>query len=195
MKNTNTKTCSIENCDKGGRLKRGWCGMHYRRWQIHGDPYTVLRQMTYSPEESLAKNTVNQDGCILWTGTKADNGYGRIFVNKKQVRVHRYVWEKSNGPIPNNMFIDHICHNKSCCNIDHLRLATREQNQAHRSGPSRNNDGSGVRNVYAKEEKWEVQISRHRKTHRFGVYDTVEEAAVVAAQARRELFGEFAGRG
>ena len=195
MKNTNTRKCSISGCKKGGRLKRGWCGMHYRRWQIHGDPLFVKRQMTYSPEESFAKNTVNLNGCIIWTGTKADNGYGRIFVKGRQVRVHRYVWEKHNGQIPTGLFIDHICHNKSCCNIKHLRLATREQNLAHRAGPAINNKGSGVRNVYAKGDKWEVQVGKNYRTHRFGTYDTIEEAAAVAEQARLELFGEFAGKG
>jgi hypothetical protein len=33
-----TLICSIPNCDKGGRLKRGLCSPHYQRWRAHGDP-------------------------------------------------------------------------------------------------------------------------------------------------------------
>lgn len=34
------KTCSL--CSKPAR-KRGWCAMHYSRWQRHGDPNVVKR--------------------------------------------------------------------------------------------------------------------------------------------------------
>lgn len=30
------KTCSVEGCEKQARA-RGWCSMHYKRWQKHGD--------------------------------------------------------------------------------------------------------------------------------------------------------------
>jgi hypothetical protein len=30
------KQCKIEDCEKPVRV-RGWCGMHYRRWQRYGD--------------------------------------------------------------------------------------------------------------------------------------------------------------
>lgn len=31
------RTCSIDGCGKPV-LARGWCGAHYRRWRIHGEP-------------------------------------------------------------------------------------------------------------------------------------------------------------
>ena len=195
MQNTNTKTCTIENCEKSGPLVRGWCSMHYTRWKTTGDPLKVLRVLSKNPEEALLSKTIEKDGCILWTGAKTDNGYGLIRIEDKNVRVHRYVWEKHNGKIPNDLFIDHICHTVACCNIKHLRLATRDQNQAHRSGANQSNTTSGVRNVYKKYDRWIVVIMKDGKNRSFGVYDTIEEAAEVAEQARFELFGEFAGRG
>lgn len=30
-------TCSIEGCENP-RLARGWCGKHYKRWSVYGDP-------------------------------------------------------------------------------------------------------------------------------------------------------------
>lgn len=32
-----TETCSVEGCSRTTRC-RGWCGSHYQRWRIHGDP-------------------------------------------------------------------------------------------------------------------------------------------------------------
>lgn len=35
-------TCSVDGCNNSGKLKRGWCGKHYVRWQRHGDVNKVL---------------------------------------------------------------------------------------------------------------------------------------------------------
>lgn len=31
------RTCSVQDCGRAC-LARGWCGMHYQRWKIHGSP-------------------------------------------------------------------------------------------------------------------------------------------------------------
>ena len=37
------------------------------------------------------------------------------------VMYHRYAWEQQHGAIPEGYEIDHMCHNRACCNIDHLQ--------------------------------------------------------------------------
>jgi hypothetical protein len=48
--------------------------------------------------------------------------------NKRWGCVHRYIWERQNGLIPDGMVIDHICRNRACCNVDHLRVVSRAVN-------------------------------------------------------------------
>lgn len=106
--------------------------------------------------------------------------------------AHRFAWERENGPIPAGMVVDHRDHcNPACVEISHLREATIAQNIANRAGADRDNASTGVRNVYPNHDRFMVRIGKKY----IGTYLTLEEAATVAESARRELFGEFAGRG
>lgn len=69
-------------------------------------------------------------------GTIVVNSYG-YKLRKKQMEgsiwerwefLHRAVWEESNGPIPDGMFIIFKDHNKLNCNIDNLVLINRAEN-------------------------------------------------------------------
>lgn len=35
--------CSVEGCETGGKMLRGMCLKHYRRWKKHGDPLTGFK--------------------------------------------------------------------------------------------------------------------------------------------------------
>ena len=68
------------------------------------------------------------NGCIIPLTHKLNkDGYFRYRIRQpkgrgKLVMFHRLVWEKSRGIIPYGYEIDHICKNRACCNIKHLRM-------------------------------------------------------------------------
>ena len=66
-------------------------------------------------------------GCKIFLG-KLSDGYGRLDVNGKPLAVHRAAWELKNGEIPERMVLAHTCDVRSCCNTDHLFLATQSEN-------------------------------------------------------------------
>lgn len=39
------RTCAIDGCDTGGRLRRGWCNKHYSRYIDHGDPLALATEV------------------------------------------------------------------------------------------------------------------------------------------------------
>lgn len=52
------------------------------------------------------------DACWLWIGGLAGKGYGRFYDGTRDVYAHRWAWEQANGPIPTDLQIDHVCHNR-----------------------------------------------------------------------------------
>lgn len=72
-------------------------------------------------------------GCWIYTGHINCGGYGvlaRRFNGGKSVSVlaHRYSYINIIGPIPEGLFLDHLCRNRSCCNPKHLEPVTKKQN-------------------------------------------------------------------
>lgn len=66
--------------------------------------------------------------CLLWKGRLDKDGYGSFHFRKKPRRAHRVAFYLSQGDIPAGMVIDHICKNRHCVAISHLRVITQAQN-------------------------------------------------------------------
>lgn len=129
--------------------------------------------------------------CLVYVGS-GDYGYGTFWGGDRNYRAHRYAWELEHGPIPDGMVIDHVCHIRSCVNVEHLRLATLTENARSRTRKRNYPYPRGVQRT--PEGRYTSKVGLHGKQVYLGTYDTPEEAGEIARAKRDEWYGEFAGR-
>jgi hypothetical protein len=89
-----------------------------------------------APAARIEKHTVRtSDGCLEWTGGLTRDGYGKVTVPRdgddwskglRTVHAHRLAWELIHGPT--EYPLDHVCRNRRCCEVSHLREATPRAN-------------------------------------------------------------------
>lgn len=69
--------------------------------------------------------TKQENGCLLFSGMKI-NGYGFFSVDGIYVPIHKILWERRNGSIPEHKNLVNqrkVCGNRNCINIEHWGLA------------------------------------------------------------------------
>jgi len=66
--------------------------------------------------------------CWIWIGSLNASGYGMLHWEKKSVLSHRLAYLSLVSPIPEGLQCDHQCWCRYCCNPNHIRLATPQQN-------------------------------------------------------------------
>jgi hypothetical protein len=89
----------------------------------------IVRTEVERFESKIGRST--DTACWTWTGPLTKGGYGLFGLTRtalgqrtKNVYAHRYSYERSKGPIPDGLQIDHLCRNRRCINPDHLEAVT-----------------------------------------------------------------------
>lgn len=189
------RLCEQPDCGRK-HYSRGACHRHYKKLRKYGDP-TAGRSYHDTPEEAFLAYTepLLWDDHLIWAAALNRGGYAQIWVEGRHVGGHRYAWERANGPIPEGMVIDHLCHVQSCVNVDHLRLATPRQNGVNRRGANKNSP-SGIRNVrQIGPGAYRAYVRPTQDRPIAKVFPTAEEAAEWAKQVYMEAHGEHVGGG
>ncbi len=88
----------------------------------------AIRSSAADVKELIASRTLESpDGCWVWQAT-LNGGYGRLRMDGSNVYAHRASYEAYVGPVPDGLFIDHLCRNRACVNPAHLEPVSMEEN-------------------------------------------------------------------
>jgi hypothetical protein len=94
---------------------------------VHPNKYDIAARHS-EVSKRLDRRSVRVGDCIEWQGALSSEGYGTLVCNKQHVYAHRLAWWLRVGPIPQDLVVDHLCHNRKCLNIQHLAIVTVEEN-------------------------------------------------------------------
>src|SRR5690625_7276033 len=122
-------TCSFDTCNEPHHAM-GYCSKHYSRWKRHGDASVNLQPKRDSLSYALETRVDRIGECLVGTGTKANLGYGQIYVEGKLKLVQRVAWELEKGSIAERMESDKTCLSRAGVTVEHLRMAQDGQSTA-----------------------------------------------------------------
>jgi hypothetical protein len=75
-------------------------------------------------------------GCMNWTGSTNENGYGTFHLGGGPRKAHRFAFRIRHGYWPRPMCL-HSCHNRLCVNPEHLRSGSHMDNMNDRDASGR----------------------------------------------------------
>lgn len=173
------RLCKLPECSEK-HFGKGYCNTHYQRNLRHGDPNKVKFQrspLSSTDEENFASKVAFSMLCWNWKASTDNGGYGllRLKDTQKLIGAHRYSYELYKGNIPKGMLVDHLCHNTSCVNPKHLRLANQKQNRENYSKVPKNNS-SGYLGVFWLKDRavWMSRVKSNKKVVHREIHPTYE---------------------
>jgi len=84
--------------------------------------------MNLTKENILEHVVVADNSCWIWIHCTNREGYGYGDFGSYHGSAHRFIYQVFNGPIANELVVDHLCRVTSCVNPAHLRAVTRREN-------------------------------------------------------------------
>lgn len=109
------------------------------------------RKKPYKPIEFI----IDDKGCHLCT-SHSHTGRNYPKITRKGIALHRFVYERSFGKIPNGLVVRHKCDVKYCINPDHLEIGTLADNNNDKKIRGRMPDSKGSKNGCSKLLEFEV---------------------------------------
>jgi hypothetical protein len=100
------------------------------RGRIPGEPHRFVhahgaRRREIYHEENRGYDTP----CWIYEGPSTRGGYGRLCDGGGKSRgAHVVMWERTNGPVPRGLHLDHLCTVRACIRPDHLEPVTPAEN-------------------------------------------------------------------
>ena len=112
--------CSVLNC----RIDDGsWYG------HVKGQPIDYINGHYQRSRRRSSVDDVVDDITSCWVWQRVTlRGYGRMRVGRTMQYAHRVDYERSRGPIPAGLHLDHLRKNPACVNPAHLEPVTPREN-------------------------------------------------------------------
>lgn len=142
----------------------------------------VVPRWSLAPEARFWSNVEFTDGCWMWKGAVAWNGYGASTTLRSIIgHPHRIAYIFCVGPIPRGLDLDHLCHSNDgtceggvqcphrlCVRPDHLETVSRRTNLLRGQTVTARNAGvtECPRGHEYTPENTQIQVRRGRPTRK-----------------------------
>lgn len=150
-----------------------------------------------TPEEkqtvlnAAAKYTVEDGGCLIWTGRlSCTNGVPKL----KDKSMRREYWQATRGPVPKGKYLSVSCENKRC--LEHLILSTKAEISARQNADTRIKAMKRASSAKAARSraKLSMEIAREIRASKASIYEEAKKwnvnPSLIARIRRHEAWRE-----